>query len=326
MALSIIVDEEGDGERIDRYLAGCIPALSRSRIQALLRAGLVSLEGSRPRASRRVSSGECIEIEVPEPEEALPPERGSLVVLHEDEDILVIDKPPGLTVHPVREGERGTLANLLRGHVAKLSTLGGMLRPGIVHRLDRDTSGLMMVAKTDRAYASLVGQMKKRTVEKEYHALLLGRLEPPEGTVTVPVGRDPFHRQRMAVRMTGGKAAQTAYGVAEALGRFSWVHLKPRTGRTHQIRVHMAYLGHPVAGDHVYGPSVRALERGRFSGWNAVCGAPAREVTSLIRRQALHASGLVFTHPVTGEICEFRAPLPDDMSKLLAAVRGECYG
>ena len=317
----VLVDEEGEGERIDRYLAGRVPELSRSRIQKLLRSGQVLLEGSQVRASRRVTAGQRVELDLPVCSEPLPADEGPLAMLYEDEDIIVLDKPPGLVVHPVREGERGTLANILRGSSAQLSSLGGVLRPGIVHRLDRDTSGVMVAAKTDFAHAELTAQMKARTVRKEYVALLLGCPEPPSGEVTVPVGRDPFRRERMAARMMGGKPAQTAYEVAEKLGRFSWVRLRPRTGQTHHIRVHMAYIGHPVAGDGVYGPRPAALAQGRFPGWDRTPGPLAPAVAGLLGRQALHAMRLGFTHPRSGRPCEFESPLPADLGQLLEAVR-----
>jgi 23S rRNA pseudouridine1911/1915/1917 synthase len=293
----LVVDTAG--ERLDVFVARALPGVTRSRVQRLIGAGQVRVEGQRARAGLRLEPGQRVRVDLPPAEtaaaqaEAIP-----LDVIYEDADIIVINKPAGMTVHPGPGHRSSTLANALRAHSPELSAAGGEARPGIVHRLDRDTSGVIVVAKHDEAHHELARQLKARAVEKTYVALVEGTPKPAEGLIEAPVGRDPRHRQRMAV-VEGGREALTAYRVIERFTGASLVEARPRTGRTHQIRVHLAAIGHPVVGDRVYG----------------------RTATSLVRRQFLHALRIAFAHPRTGERVEFEAALPDDLSQALAALR-----
>ena len=232
-------------------------------------------------------------------------------MVHEDAHLLVIDKPAGLAVHPGAGRPGGTLVNALLLHVRDLSGVGGVLRPGIVHRLDRGTSGLMVVAKDDAAHRALAAQFAARTVEKEYAALVLGVPSPREGRVSAPIGRHPVQRKRMSVRARGGREALTSYKVVETLDGAALLRVRIHTGRTHQIRVHLASIGHPVAGDREYGgtrtpPSRRAL---------------SRELLAALKRPALHAARLSFTHPSTAERLTFESPLPADLREVLEGLR-----
>ncbi|HXG42294.1 MAG TPA: RluA family pseudouridine synthase [Dehalococcoidia bacterium] len=286
------------GERLDVFLARRIDRLSRSQAQRLIQRGLVTVEGEEARAARIVRRGERVTVHFPPPEPtSLEPEPTPLVVLYEDEEVAVVDKPPGMPVHPGPGHSRGTLANALLARFPELAQVGEAFRPGIVHRLDKDTSGLMVVAKTPRAHRQLVEQMKARQVHKVYLALVHGLPQPEQGIIEAPIGRHPRHRQRMAV-VAGGHEALTRYRVVEALGRCSLLEVEPVTGRTHQIRVHMAAIGHPVVGDRVYG-----------------------RPSPLLGRQFLHAHRLAFALPGSGRTVEFLSPLPDDLRQCLEAVR-----
>ncbi len=227
----------------------------------------------------------------------LEPESIPLNIVYEDDDLLVVDKPAGLAVHPAPGHSRHTLVNALLAHCVDLSGVGGVLRPGIVHRLDKDTSGLLLVAKNDRTHASLSRQLKERTVQKRYLALVRGRLEQPEGVIEGAVGRDPRNRKRMAI-VEGGRPARTAYKVREYLDGMTLVEVAPSTGRTHQIRVHFAAAGHPIVGDALYG-----------------------KPSGLVGRQFLHAYRLAFEHPRNGRRMEFEAPLPEDLTEALRTAR-----
>lgn len=301
MDRSIALEAESSGERLDVFVARRRPELSRSLVQRLIEEGLVTVDGRRARASQRLEHGTRVVVQVAtEAPETPSPEAISLTIVYEDDDLLVVDKPAGLAVHPAAGLRRGTLAGALLAHRPELAGVGGPERPGIVHRLDRDTSGLLVVAKNEAARAALARQWKAREVEKGYLALVHGRLEPAEGVIDAPIGRDPRHRQRMAV-VEGGRAARTAYRVRRYLperpaGRdvCSLVEVKPSTGRTHQIRVHFAALGHPLVGDRVYG-----------------------RPSPVIGRQFLHAYRLALRHPVDGRPLEFESPLPDDLSAAL---------
>jgi 23S rRNA pseudouridine1911/1915/1917 synthase len=223
----------------------------------------------------------------------------------------VIDKPAGLVVHPGAGAEAGTLVNALLGRVKDLSGIGGVLRPGIVHRLDRGTSGLIVVAKDDATHRALVEQFASRTVEKEYLALVLGVPARPRGEIDAPIGRDPVHRQRMSVRAPRGRTARTTWAIEERLDGAALVRVRIHTGRTHQIRVHLASIGHPVAGDAVYGGTRTPPSR----------RAASRAALAALARPALHSARLSFTHPATGERVVFTSPLPDDIRRVLAALR-----
>ncbi|HXG02738.1 MAG TPA: RluA family pseudouridine synthase [Candidatus Binatia bacterium] len=301
----LTVDPQAAGVRLDRWLAEVMPDLSRSRIQALIAEGRVTVEGAVPKAAHRLRGGERIEVEIPPPPpEEVEPEPIALTILHEDDDVLVVDKPAGMVVHPGAGRAGGTLVAAVLAHAPHVAGVGGRRRPGIVHRLDKDTSGVLVIAKTPRAYASLTAQLAARTVTRRYLAVVHGRVGRAEGVVDAPIGRDPRHRQRMAVRPAGqGRPAITQYRVLERFDGFTYVELRLGTGRTHQIRVHMASLGHPVVGDVTYG-------RAR--------GKPPIPLDGI----ALHAAGLAFLHPLTHQKMEFTAPLPTRIERLLAHLRG----
>ncbi len=287
------------GARLDVLLARAFPDLSRSAVQRLVEQGLVEVAGRPVRASARPTAGQQVVVRIPPPAPTeLVPQPLPLAVVYEDEDVLVIDKPAGLVVHPAPGHPTDTLANALRARYPDLE-IGGALRPGIVHRLDKDTSGLLVVAKHDRALASLVDQMKRRAVRKEYVALVHGNLPRDAGVIDAPLGRHPHERKRMAV-VPGGREARTHFRVLERFGQYTLVEARLETGRTHQIRVHFAALGHPLAGDPVYGASREALP---------------------LRRQFLHACRLGFALPGSGREVLFESPLPADLRAALDRLR-----
>jgi 23S rRNA pseudouridine1911/1915/1917 synthase len=300
------------GLRVDKALAQAFPDLSRSRIQGLMDAGAVRVNERSPKPSTKIRAGDRLSVAIPEAVPSdLQPERGELHIVHEDESLLVVDKPAGVVVHPGAGVSKGTLAAFLLAHCGSLSQIGGVTRPGIVHRLDKGTSGLLVVAKNDAAHHSLSAQFKGRTVTKIYAGICLGTPRPARGSVLLPIGRDPRNRQRMAVVETG-RSAHTDYTVTEVLGPASVVELELHTGRTHQIRVHMAALKCPLVGDVVYGASALA----------ARAEEPARSVLSGFPRPALHARVLGFTHPATGRAVRFEAPWPSDLVELRRALSG----
>jgi 23S rRNA pseudouridine1911/1915/1917 synthase len=310
------VDPAGAGERLDRWLAGRIPETSRARVQKWIDAGRVRVNGTPALRRRILATGDRVEVR-PEPGAPAPPE-GSQVrldILFEDDDVLVVNKPPNLTVHPVGTSSRETLVGALRSYTHRLSTVGGADRPGIVHRLDRGTSGVLVVARTDEAHRALAAQFAARTVEKRYVALAWGEMPCLHGSVSAPLGRSRRHRQRMGVRCEGGRAADTDYDVEEYLGRVTLLRLAPGTGRTHQLRVHLAYLGHPIFGDPEYGG--RRVP-GKTSRWER---ERIGELLDSCPRQALHARSLAFDHPRDGRRCRFRAEVPEDMERVIAGFR-----
>ena len=285
---------ETGGERLDVYLAGRHPDLSRSRIRKLIDDGNVLVDGRGGKASTRLAAGQTVSIGIPPPAPAeLRPWDVPLSIVFEDEVLIVIDKPAGMTVHPAPGNEDRTLANAVLAHAPDIEGIGGERRPGIVHRLDKDTSGLIVVAKNERTHAHLSDQFKGREVGKVYLALVTGHPSPPEADIDAPIGRHPRDRQRMAIVSTG-RPSITRYNVVSRYKRASLVEARPRTGRTHQIRVHLASVGHPVVGDSTYGRAVEGLSR-----------------------QFLHAHQLAFTHPVSGEPMSFTAALPDDLETYL---------
>jgi 23S rRNA pseudouridine1911/1915/1917 synthase len=301
---SLTVERGGAGARLDRWLADAVPALSRAKIQALIDAGHVRVDGARRKASHRVVAGERVDVDIPPPApEELEPERIALAVVHEDDHVLVLDKPAGLVVHPGAGHARGTLAAAVLAHAPQTAGVGGPRRPGVVHRLDKETSGLLVVAKTPAAYEALTAQLAARTVSRVYRAVVHGRLAADRAVVDRPIGRDPRDRTRMAVRPSGqGRRAVTHLRVLERFAGFTYLEARLETGRTHQIRVHLASLGHPVAGDRVYGRRRAPLP-------------------VLLEGLALHAAALAFTHPVTGRRLEFTAPLPARIERLLSHLR-----
>jgi len=311
-ARSLAVDEAGSGERLDRWLAGAMPDLSRARLQAIITGGGVLVDGRVARPSLRLKTGQAISVRLPAPQPAVPlPEDIPLAVIYEDRHLLVVDKPAGLVVHPGAGRATGTLVNALLHRVRDLSGIGGVVRPGIVHRLDRGTSGLLVVAKDDASHLALSRQFSGRTVDKEYLAVVLGVPRALEGTIDVPIGRDPVHRKRMSVRAPRGRAARSTYRLVEAFDGAALLRVRIATGRTHQIRVHLSALGHPVAGDLTYGGRSRPASR----------RPEARAALEGLSRPALHAAHLAFTHPASGERLSFSSPLPADLEALLAALR-----
>ena len=309
------VGPEDAGRRIDVHLAHALPDLSRNRIQCLIREGRVRVDGRVPRPGERTRPGSRIEVEVPEAIPAdLVAEDIPLDVVYEDPSVIVVDKPAGLVVHPAAGNPRGTLVNALLHHCGSLPGIAGVQRPGIVHRLDKGTSGLLVVAKDDPALRSLAAQFKAHTVDREYLALVVGRFkESPAGQFDQPVGRHPKDRKRMSVASRRGRSALTRYRVEREIGAFSLLRLSLGTGRTHQIRVHLSAAGHPVVGDRVYGGQ-GAL------GASAPAGA-GRWVRAL-GRPALHAAVLGFDHPVTNERMRFQSPLAGDIRALLEQLEG----
>jgi len=288
------------GERLDRAIATRLPELSRSRVQALLEAGRILVDGRPGRASQRLKGGESLEVSVPPPEPALPePEDLPLTILHQDRDLLVLDKPAGLVVHPAAGHSRGTLVNALLHHVSGLSGVGGVLRPGIVHRLDKETSGCLVVAKNDAALHALQRAFQARSVEKTYLALVHG--QPPDtGRLETLHARHPRDRKRFTGRAKIGKPAITTWRVRTRLDGAALLEVGLETGRTHQIRVHLSELGHPLLGDTLYGGTKKGDAR-------------VKAVQARLGRQALHAWKLVFPHPRTGKPVRCEAPIPADL-------------
>lgn len=302
-----LVVESPPGEaRLDAYLAARLPELSRSRIAQLLSDGHIRLNGRIPRKSERPEVGDQIELELPAAEPtAVEPEAIPLEIVYQDRDLAVVVKPAGLVVHPAPGHRTGTLVNALLHHLDDLSGIGGVLRPGIVHRLDRDTSGLLLVAKNDVAHRRLAAALKRREIERIYLAACWGHLKGEEEVVSAPIGRSPTHRQRMAV-VAGGRPALTRFRRLERWRGADLLRAELETGRTHQIRVHLASIGHPVVGDQVYGAGAVRGMSGPVRGW-------AREFAKLVPRQFLHATELGFAHPRTGEWLRFTSPLPADL-------------
>ncbi len=298
-----VVEKEKDGCRLDHFLAACGGGASRSFWQGLCRRGLVFIGGKQGKPAHRLKEGQLVEAIVPAPEvmEA-EPEEIELDILFEDSDLLVVNKPRGMVVHPAAGHRSGTLVNALLAHCRDLSRVGDRIRPGIVHRLDKDTSGLLVVAKNDAAFQHLAGQLKERKVKREYRAVVHGSPPAGEGTVDAPLGRDRLHRKKISVRENGtGRRAVTHYRVLESKGPFSLLSLRLETGRTHQIRVHLAYMGCPVVGDPLYGPARSPYKKmGQF----------------------LHARTLGFIHPRSGEYLEFTAEPGDEFYKLFLPGRG----
>ncbi|WP_028491382.1 23S rRNA pseudouridine(1911/1915/1917) synthase RluD [Thioalkalivibrio sp. ALE19] len=302
--------EEEAGQRLDAALARAFPEYSRSQLVQWLKAGDLRVDGEQPRPRTPVRGGETVELAPPEtPSLEDAPEAIELDILYEDADVLVIDKPAGLVVHPAAGHRQGTLVNALLHHAPDVGVLP---RAGVVHRLDKDTTGLMVVARNAQAQTALVRQLQERSVHREYRALVHGRVIAG-GTVDAPVGRHPVDRKRMAVNPSG-KPATTHYRVAERFRGHTLLNARLETGRTHQIRVHMAHLRHPLVGDPVYGGRPRPV-RGMDES--------AREVVNGFRRQALHAARLEFRHPATGEPQAFEAPLPADFASLLEVLRAD---
>ena len=296
-----VAGPDDDGQRLDVFVASRVPGLSRSQAQRLIRNGHVAVDGERAKPSAPVESGTTVTIEIPPPVDDTPgPEPLPLTVLYEDDALAVIEKPAGMVVHPGAGHAAGTLVNALRHHLAGLSGIGGRTRPGIVHRLDRGTSGLMVVAKHDAAHQTLSRQFADRSVTKQYVALVWGHPEPAT-VYDTPIGRDPSNRKKMSGRAPRARAALTRIVAARRLGELSLLTVAIESGRTHQIRVHLSEAGHPVAGDPVYGGRRR--------------GGPA--AVARLDRPFLHASHLTFSHPTDGRSLVFDSPLPSDLQQVV---------
>jgi len=311
--------DTASGERLDAYLARHLPDISRSQAAALITAGHVRLNGTVPRKSEKVSPGDVIEVDVPEPvASTVEPEDIPLVIVYQDKDLAVIEKPAGLVVHPAPGHARGTLVNALLHHVRDLSGIGGVMRPGIVQRLDKDTSGLLLIAKHDKAHRALSAALKKREIRRAYIAAAWGHLREDHVTVDAPIGRSPTDRKRMAVVPTG-RHAVTHFQRLERWPAADLIRATLETGRTHQIRVHLLSIGHPVVGDPLYAPHGERGISGPAQQW-------ARMFAKRINRQFLHAAELEFDHPRTKERMSFVSPLPPDLAGAVDWARASLSG
>jgi 23S rRNA pseudouridine1911/1915/1917 synthase len=309
---SFLVSPDEADVRIDRYLTSVLGGQSRSQIQRLIKEGQVTIGGEAVRPNRVIHAGDSVVIDIPEPVSPTPePEALSLDILYQDADLVVVNKPAGMVVHPAAGHAQGTLVNALLHHVTDLSGIGGELRPGIVHRLDRGTSGLMVVAKNDRAHAELARQFHDREVEKEYVALVWGLVQAGR-RIDLPIGRDPVDRKKMSARARRARSAATRVTKALHIPGVSLLHVAISTGRTHQIRVHLSEIGHPIVGDAVYGGTRRRVP------------ADLRPLLSL-DRPFLHAGRLLFHHPGDGRKMEFEAPLPRELQEILDQILPEEY-
>ena len=304
------VAEDAAGWRLDRALAAAVPTLSRERLKALISSGeVLSPEGAQVRDPASKAKAGAYEVRVPEPRPAHNEAQDiALEIVFEDDHLLVVDKPAGMVVHPAAGNLDGTLVNALLHHCAgRLSSIGGVARPGIVHRIDKDTSGLLVVAKTDRAHEGLSSQFAKHSIDRRYQAIVAGRPNPPAGTVDAALARSPVNRQKMAiVDPSRGKRAVTHYRLVRPLRESALVECRLETGRTHQVRVHMTSIGHPLLGDPVYGRT-KIVHRDLLNQLD-------------FKRQALHAAELGFVHPVTKESLSFKSAVPSDMQELLTAL------
>ncbi|MGN0702039.1 MAG: RluA family pseudouridine synthase [Lentihominibacter sp.] len=303
------INDDNEGTRLDLVLSAGLEDYSRSFIQKLFEGGLIKVNGDECREKKRkCRAGDVVTIQVPPPGKLeVTPENIPLDIVYEDEDVLVVNKPAGMVVHPAPGNHSGTLVNALMYHCGdKLSSINGVIRPGIVHRIDKDTSGLLMVAKNDKAHSSLSQQLSEHSITRKYNAIVYSNIRENEGTVDAPIGRNPENRLKNTViregasGSAGARHAVTHYKVLERFGNFTLIEAMLETGRTHQIRVHMAYIKHPLLGDELYGPARNRLGAGR---------------------QMLHARVLGFVHPSTGEYMEFSSPLPEDFVKILNSLR-----
>ncbi len=285
-----VVDNITNDVRIDKWICEQNQEISRSMLQKLLKDNLVTVNGKAVSKSYKISNGDKISFEIPEPVELdVLPENIPIEIVYEDDDLLVVNKPKGMVVHPAAGNYNGTLVNALLYHCqGRLSSINGVIRPGIVHRIDKNTSGLLIVAKTDKSHAGLAEQIKAHTFTREYQAVICGRLKDSTGIIEAPIGRHPVDRKKMCVTDKNSKEAKTEYTVLEEFNGYSHIKLKLYTGRTHQIRVHMSYIGHPVYGDDVYG-----------------------KASKLCEGQCLHAKKIGFVHPISGEYLEFDSELPE---------------
>lgn len=297
--LNFIIEEEFDGTRIDLVLSVLMPEISRSYIQKLLKEGQAKLNEKTINSKKeKVFVGDKISLDIPEPKELeIKGQDIPLDIIYEDDSLLVVNKPKGMVVHPAVGNYENTLVHGILYHCQeRLSSINGTIRPGIVHRIDKDTSGLLMIAKTDKAHQSLAKQLEEHSITRIYHAVVYHNITEDEGTIDEFIGRDPNNRLKQKVLKTGGRRAVTHYRVIKRFGNFTYIEARLETGRTHQIRVHMAYKKHPLLGDQVYGPKKGPLN---------------------VDSQVLHAKILGFEHPVTGQRLEFDSELPDEFEKVL---------
>lgn len=301
--LVLSVDKENAGERIDRFIADNARELTRNAVQKLIDDGLVLCNGQTVAKNYKLRENDQITVGIPEPAELdVIPQDIALEIVYEDDDLLVVNKPKGMVVHPAAGNPDGTLVNALLFHCkGRLSSINGVIRPGIVHRIDKNTSGLLIVAKNDNSHNKLAEQIKAHSFTREYMAVVTGRFKDKTGTIDQPIGRSKYDRKKMCVTQLNSKNAVTHYEVVEELGNFSLVRFRLETGRTHQIRVHCAYVGHPVYGDDVYGKEVKGIEG-----------------------QCLHAKKIGFIHPTTNEYMEFDSELPGYFLKVLEKLRKSC--
>lgn len=301
--IDLIVEDEYEGMRIDKFIAENDEHLSRSYIQKLIKEEIALVNEKPVKASYKVLEGDKVSLVVPEPEALhIEAENIPLDILYEDRDVIVINKPKGMVVHPAAGHYTGTLVNALMYHCKDdLSGINGVLRPGIVHRIDMDTTGAIIVCKNDKAHTSIAAQLKEHSITRKYNALVYGALKEENGTVNAPIARDSVNRKKMTIVHSGGKNAVTHYRLLENLdNRYAHIECELETGRTHQIRVHMASIHHPLIGDEVYGPSKQSFK---------------------VQGQCLHARVLGFVHPITGEYMEFEAPLPEYFDNMITKLR-----
>lgn len=303
MTKTVVYPPDASENRLDIFLFKLLSEFSRTFIQKKIKEGQIQVEGRTVKPGYRLSTGEVITIRILPPEESqLVPVPLPLTIVFEDAHLIVVDKPAGLVTHPAASYKEPTLVHALLHHCPDLPGVGGVKRPGIVHRLDKDTSGLIVVAKDDQTYQGLKGQWEKRTVKREYLTICQGPWQDPKLEVEAPIGRHPVHRKKMTVTAKNSRAAVTTFTLIEDLGEYALLKAELATGRTHQIRVHLTYLKHPIIGDQLYG--------------NA-------KVKRMLSRQALHSHRLCFTHPVTSEVIDLRSDLPPDMANLLEQLRQE---
>ena len=294
--LTLTVDENNSGSRADKYISDNIAELTRSAVQGLIEKGSVLINGDQTSKNYKLRSGDCITVDIPEPQPLdAQPEDIPLDIVYEDDDLLVVNKPKGMVVHPAHGNPTGTLVNALLHHCGdSLSGINGVIRPGIVHRIDKNTSGLLIVAKNDRAHLGLAAQIKEHSFTREYEAVAVGYFKESDGTIDAPIGRHKTDRKKMCVTHENSRNAVTHYSVMKQYGGYAHIRLRLETGRTHQIRVHLAYIGHPVLGDDVYGKPFKGLEG-----------------------QCLHARKIGFVHPATSEYMEFSSELPEYFQAVL---------
>lgn len=299
---SWIVEMESDNVRIDRFISEHLDDVSRSYIQKLIKDGLVKADSKQVKANYKVKTGECIEINIPEPVSLdVEPQNIPLDILYEDDDVLLVNKPKDMVVHPSAGHMDGTLVNALLYHCKdSLSSINGVMRPGIVHRIDKDTTGVLIICKNDKAHNFIAEQLKVHSITRRYHAIVYNNLKDDTGVINAPIGRHPIDRKKMAINYKNGKDAVTHYRVLERFGKYTYVECELETGRTHQIRVHMTSIGHPLLGDEVYGSLKQPFKT---------------------QGQVLHAKVFGFIHPSTGEYMEFETPLPEYFKELLDKLR-----